>query len=146
MNKVVLIGRLVRDSEVRYTAGNSMVLRNSIAVDRRFKQEGQPTADFIPVVAFGKTAEFISNYFTKGQRIGIVGRIQTGSYDNAEGKKVYTTDIIVEEAEFVESKKSDDTSKGMYSAPTQTQGSSSAPEAPQSGGYFPIDDDGEIPF
>ena len=101
MNKVVLIGRLVRDSEMRYSANNMAILRNTVAVDRRGRtQEGQQTADFIPVTAFGKTAEFIQNYFSKGSRIAITGRIQTGSYDNAEGKKVYTTDVIIEEVEF----------------------------------------------
>ena len=150
MNKVVLIGRLARDSELRYTAANKAMLRNTIAVDRRFKQEGQPTADFVPFVAFGKTAEFISNYFSKGARIALVGRIQTGSYDNAEGKKVYTTDVVVEEAEFVESKRTDP----MDSVMTRPAGGvgMSAPESvpPVGGGasdgYFPIDDDGDIPF
>lgn len=150
MNKVVLMGRLARDSEIRYTASNSMILRNSIAVDRRFKQEGQPTADFIPITVFGKTAEFISNYFSKGQRIAVVGRIQTGSYDNAEGKKVYTTEVIVEEAEFCESKRSDSGDSGMGMArPPMPESASpmTAPESvPASDGYFPIDDDGEIPF
>ena len=148
MNKVILIGRLARDSEVKYSANNMMILRNSVAVDRRTKQEGQPTADFIPVTAFGKTAEFISNYFSKGKRIAITGRIQTGSYDNAEGKKVYTTDVIIDEVEFVESKAASGETQGyskpvMPDLPAQTSGMT-----PQdtSDGYFPIDDDGEIPF
>ena len=151
MNKVILIGRLVRDSETRYTSNNMMVLRNAVAVDRRTKQDGQPTADFINITAFGKTAEFISNYFSKGKRLAITGRIQTGSYDNADGKKVYTTDVIVEEVEFVESKKSEgeqaSMSKPAYQASPDT--GRYEPEMPvgdSSGGYFPIDDDGEIPF
>lgn len=140
MNKVILIGRLTRDSELRYTAANQAMLRNTIAVDRRFKQEGQPTADFVSFVAFGKTAEFISNYFSKGARIALAGRIQTGSYDNADGKKVYTTDVIVEEAEFTESKKAEscevfkvDTNNTMESAEDENMG------------YFPVEDE-DIPF
>lgn len=103
MNKVVLIGRFCKDNETRVTQGdNSMtILRNSIAVDRRGKDAG---TDFINIVAFGKTAEFIDKYFSKGQRIGITGHIQTGSYTNKDGAKVYTTDVIVDECEFVESK------------------------------------------
>ena len=135
MNKTILIGRLAKDNDVRYAANNTMVLRNTLAVDRRFKKEGQQNADFIQIIAFGKSAEFISNYFSKGQKIGIVGRIQTGSYDNAEGKKVYTTDIVVEETDFVESKSNNSQSN------TKTAPVSSANE-----GYFPVDDDGEIPF
>lgn len=103
MNKVELIGRLTRDPEVR-SSQESTVARFSLAVDRRFKKEGQPDADFINCVAFGKTAEFIEKYFKKGNRLGLVGRIQTGSYTNKDGQKVYTTDVVVEEAEFVESK------------------------------------------
>lgn len=150
MNKVVLIGRLVRDSEVRYSANNMAVLRNTIAVDRRGRaQEGQQTADFIPVTAFGKTAEFIQNYFSKGSRLAITGRIQTGSYDNAEGRKVYTTDVIVEEVEFVESKRNDGQATAGYTRPAPEM--PAAPAAPVSApaasdGYFPIDDDGDIPF
>lgn len=104
MNNVSLVGRLTRDVEIRYTDGGTSISRFSIAVDRRFKSEGQPSADFINCVAFGKTAEFVEKYFKKGQRIGAIGRIQTGSYDNKDGVKVYTTDVIVEQAEFVESK------------------------------------------
>lgn len=150
MNKVVLIGRLVRDSEMRYSASNTAVLRNTIAVDRRGRaQDGQPTADFIPITAFNKTAEFIQNYFSKGSRIAITGRIQTGSYDNAEGRKVYTTDVIVEEVEFVESKRNEGQTNA-YARPTQ-DAVAPAQEAPVSApaasdGYFPIDDDGDIPF
>lgn len=147
MNKVVLIGRLVRDSEMRYSANNTAILRNTIAVDRRGRaQEGQPTADFIPITAFNKTAEFIQNYFSKGSRLAITGRIQTGSYDNADGRKVYTTDVIVEEVEFVESKRNDGPANGGYARPVQ-EVAAPAPAAPASSdGYFPIDDDGDIPF
>lgn len=108
MNKVILMGRLTRDPEVRYSQGDnaSAVARYSLAVDRRFKQDGQPSADFINCVAFGKQAEFTEKYLRQGTKIAIVGRIQTGSYTNRDGQKVYTTDIVVEEQEFAESKAS----------------------------------------
>lgn len=104
MNAVQLVGRFTHDPDVRYTNGGATVARFSIAVDRRFAKEGEQTADFINVVAFGKTAEFIEKYFHKGQRIGVVGRIQTGSYRNKDGATVYTTDVVAENVEFVESK------------------------------------------
>ena len=107
MNKVIIIGRFTRDPEIKYTTGENATAtaRFSLAVNRRFKnKEGNYDADFINCVAFGKTAEFIEKYFTKGMAIGITGRIQTGSYTNKEGQKVYTTDVVVEETEFVESK------------------------------------------
>lgn len=104
MNSVQLVGRFTADPDVRYTNGGATVARFRIAVDRRFKQEGQQEADFISCVAFGKTAEFIEKYFHKGQRIGLNGRIQTGSYSDKDGKTVYTTDVVAENVEFVESK------------------------------------------
>lgn len=104
MNSVQLVGRLTRDPEVGYTDGGLSVARFSLAVDRRFKNENGPTADFPGCIAFGKTAEFIEKYFKKGMRIGIQGRIQTGQYTNNDGNKVYTTDVVVENCEFVESK------------------------------------------
>lgn len=106
MNKVVLMGRLTRDPEVRYTAGNNTlaIARYTLAVDRRFKKDGEPTADFINCVAFGRPAEFAEKYFRQGIRVIVGGRIQTGSYTNKDGKKVYTTDVVVEEQEFTESK------------------------------------------
>lgn len=106
MNKVILMGRLTKDPEVRYSQGNQqMAIANyTLAVDRRFKREGEPSADFIRCVSFGKTAEFAEKYFRKGTKIAIIGKIQTGSYTNREGNKVYTTDVIVEEQEFAESK------------------------------------------
>ena len=107
MNKVIIIGRFTRDPEIKYTTGENATAtaRFSLAVNRRFKnKEGNYDADFINCVAFGKTAEFIEKYFTKGMAIGITGRIQTGSYTNKEGQKIYTTDVVVEETEFVESK------------------------------------------
>lgn len=107
MNSVQLVGRFTKDPEIRYTSGeNSMAIaRFSLAVDRRFKNENSnENADFISCVAFNKTAQFIEKYFRKGQRIGLIGRIQTGSYTNKDGQKVYTTDVIAEQVEFVESK------------------------------------------
>ena len=109
MNKVIEIGRLTKDPEVRYSNGangSTAVARYTLAVDRKFKQEGQPTADFINCVAFGKLGEFAEKYLHKGVKIAIVGRLQTGSYTNKDGQKVYTTDVVVEEQEFCESKAS----------------------------------------
>ena len=106
MNKVILIGRVVRDAEIRYSQGASStcIARYTLAVDRKFKQEGQPTADFINCIAFGKLGEFAEKYLNKGVKIAVTGRIQTGSYTNKDGQKVYTTDVVVEEQEFCESK------------------------------------------
>lgn len=104
MNKVILIGRFVRDPEIRYTPNDKCCANFSIAVDRKYKQEGQQDADFPRVIAWGKTAEFIGKYFHKGMKIAIDGRIQTGSYKNNDGQTVYTTDVVAENVEFVESK------------------------------------------
>ena len=107
MNKTILMGRLTKDPEIRYSQGNpSMaVARYTLAVDRKFKREGdQQTADFINCVAFGRQGEFAEKYFRKGIKIAVTGRIQTGSYTNKDGQKVYTTDIVIEEQEFAESK------------------------------------------
>lgn len=106
MNSVQLIGRLTRDPDVRYADSGSTIARFSLAVDRRFKQEGGETADFINCIAFGKTAEFIEKYIFKGTKIALNGRIQTGNYTNKDGVKVYTTDVVVENVEFAESKNS----------------------------------------
>ena len=106
MNKVILIGRVVRDAEIRYSQGTNTtcIARYTLAVDRKFKQEGQPTADFINCIAFGKFGEFAEKYLHKGIKIAVTGRIQTGSYKNKDGNTVYTTDVVVEEQEFCESK------------------------------------------
>lgn len=108
MNKVILMGRLTRDPEVRYSQGESSlaIARFTLAVDRRFKRDGEASADFISCVAFGKQAEFIERYLHQGTKIVADGRIQTGSYTNKDGQKVYTTDIVVESCEFAESKNS----------------------------------------
>lgn len=119
MNKVSLVGRLTRDPEVRYSQGenSTAVARFTVAVDRKFKKDGEATADFISCVSFGKTAEFIEKYFFKGSRIGLSGRIQTGSYEK-DGKKIYTTDVLVEEVEFVDSAKSSGETTQNSPAPT----------------------------
>ena len=103
MNKIILIGRLKKDVETRYS-GEMAIARYSLAVDRKFKRDGEPTADFINCVAFGKNGEFAEKYLHKGMKIAVTGRIQTGSYTYKDGKKVYTTDVVVEEHEFCESK------------------------------------------
>lgn len=110
MNKVILMGRLTRDVQVRYSQGENQtaIARFTLAVDRRHKTETGPAADFIGCVAFGKNAEFAEKYFCQGTKVVITGRIQTGSYTNQDGQKIYTTDVVVEEQEFAESKKRDD--------------------------------------
>lgn len=109
MNKTFLIGRLTNNPEVRYSQGNKpmAIARYTLAVNRRFKKDGDQEADFIRCVAFGKQGEFAEKYLRKGMKIAISGRIQTGSYTNQDGQKVYTTDIVVEEHEFCESKSSE---------------------------------------
>lgn len=106
MNKVILIGRLSKDVDVRY-AGETCVARYGLAVDRRFKKEGEASADFINCVAFGSNGQFAEKYLRKGMKIAVVGRIQTGNYTDKNGNKVYTTDIVVEEHEFAESKQTE---------------------------------------
>lgn len=132
MNKVVLIGRLAKDVEVRY-AGENCVARYTLAVDRKFKRDGEPSADFINCVAFNKNGEFAEKYLRKGMKIAVVGRIQTGSYKNKDGHTVYTTDIVVEEHEFCESR--------------QTEQNQPKPMA-DTDGFFNIPDgiDEELPF
>ncbi len=111
MNKVVLMGRLTRDPEVRYTqTNNTLVASFSLAVNRRFARPGEERqADFINIVAWSKTGEFCSKYFKKGQQVGVIGRIQTRSYDDAQGQKRYVTEVVAEEAYFADSKKDGDT-------------------------------------
>lgn len=122
MNKVILMGRLTRDPEVRYSAGESgtAIARYTLAVDRRFKRDGEATADFISCVSFGRTAEFAEKYFRQGLKVLVAGRIQTGSYTNNSGQKVYTTDVIVEEQEFAEGKNS--SQQGAGQQPPQNYG------------------------
>ena len=112
MNKVILMGRLTRDPEVRYSQGenSTAIARYTLAVDRRFRRnnDGEQSADFIGCVAFGRSAEFAEKYFRQGLKIAVTGRIQTGSYTNRDGQKVYTTEVVVEEQEFAESKSASD--------------------------------------
>lgn len=116
MNKVILIGRFTRDPEIRYTQSGICSANFSIAIDRKYKQEGQPEADFPRVIAWGKTAEFIEKYFRQGMKIVIEGRIQTGKYTNKEGQTVYTTDVVAESVEFAESKSGSSSSGGKQSS------------------------------
>lgn len=107
MNKVILMGRLTRDPEIRHTAGDQpmAIARYTLAVDRRGAKDGEVSADFVNIVAFSKAAEFVEKYLFKGMKVLVTGRIQTGSYTDRDGKKVYTTDVIAEDQEFGESKK-----------------------------------------
>lgn len=110
MNKAILIGRLTRDPELRYTAGSNVpVCQFTVAVDRRIKSDGQPTADFIPIVAWRSTAEFVCKYFKKGSRIALTGQIQTRTWDDQEGMRHFVTEVIADEVEFCESKQSQET-------------------------------------
>ncbi len=135
MNKVILMGRLTRDVEIRYTAGeNSMAIaRFTLAVDRKYKRDGEATADFINCVSFGKTAEFADKYFRQGLKIAVTGRIQTGSYTNRDGQKVYTTEVVVEEQEFAESKSSSE-ARGNTGGNTNNSGGWSSNQYRNSGG------------
>lgn len=130
MNKVILMGRLTKDPEVRYSQGeaSTAVARFSLAVDRRFKRDNGPTADFINCVAFGKTGEFIEKYCHQGTKLCVEGRIQTGSYTNKDGNKVYTTDVVVESAEFAESKAASSRSETSDSDPKEETTSDSKNE------------------
>lgn len=143
MNKVILMGRLTRDPEIRYAQNENgtAVARYTLAVDRRFKRDGEQDADFIGCVVFGKGAEFAEKYFAKGIKIVVTGRIQTGSYTNKDGQKVYTTDVVVEEQEFAESKAASQGNGGGY----QNTGSNNSTSGD---GFMNIPDgiDEELPF
>ena len=154
MNKVILMGRLTRDPEVRYSQGenSTAIARYTLAVDRRFRRnnDGEQTADFIGCVAFGKAGEFAEKYFKKGQMVGVVGRLQVRSWDDNEGKRHWTTEVVVEEQHFAESRASfeSNSSRGDYApaapapaAPKQTSGGAD--------GFYPIDEsieDDDLPF
>ena len=144
MNKVVLVGRLTRDPEVRYSQGDSAtaVARYTLAVNRRFRRDGEPTADFIPCVIFGRSAEFAEKYFHQGLKVVVTGRIQTGSYTNRDGNKVYTTDVVVEDQEFAESKAASQANGNNYT-PARPE-----PSAASGDGFMNIPDgiDEELPF
>lgn len=162
MNKVILMGRLTRDPEVRYTQGdNSMAIaRYTLAVDRRFSRgnnnDNGPTADFPQCVVFGRGAEFAEKYLHKGTKIAVTGRLQTGSYTNRDGVKVYTTEVVVEDQEFAESKNA--SSSGAGGAPAAQAAATAQTSSPQAGrqqyqqgtldGFMNIPDniDEELPF
>ncbi|PKM95360.1 MAG: single-stranded DNA-binding protein [Firmicutes bacterium HGW-Firmicutes-1] len=151
MNKVILMGRLTKDPEMRYSQGAEpmAIARYTLAVNRGYKREGEPEADFINVVAFGKRGEFAEKYFQKGQQVAVVGHLQVNSYDDKEGVKRWSTDVIVDEQHFAESKKSFE-ERGKF----EGQARSSYPETPQpvksAEGFVPIsqefDDDDDLPF
>ena len=144
MNKVILMGRLTRDPEMRNSNGesNTAITRYTLAVDRRYKREGEAGADFISCVAFGRSAEFAEKYFHQGLKVVVTGRIQTGSYTNRDGNKVYTTDVAVEEQEFAESKAA--AGQGENSRPQQKP----EPMPVDADGFMNIPDgiDEELPF
>ena len=144
MNKLVLMGRLTRNPDVRYSQGEkaTCVARYTLAVNRRFRRDGEQDADFINCVAFGRQGEFAEKYFRKGIKIAITGRIQTGSYTNKDGQRVYTTDVVVEEQEFAESKSASESNAGF--APAERP----APSSAAGDGFMNIPDgiDEELPF
>ena len=143
MNKVILMGRLTKDPEVRYSQGSEplAVARYTLAVNRRFKRQGEPDADFINCVSFGKAGEFAERYFKKGQMVSVVGRLPVRSWDDNEGKKRWSTDVVVEEQFFAESKASSEGHRAdAPAAPKQTA---------QDDGFYPIDEsieDDDLPF
>lgn len=151
MNKVILVGRLTRDPEIRYSQGaNVMAIASfSLAVDRKFKREGDPAADFFNCTAFGKIAEFAEKYLKQGIKMVVVGHIQNDSYTNRDGQKVYTTRIMVDEMEFAESKNSSEgtntnNNNGSTSRPNPSQASATTPD-----GFMEVPDDmgdDELPF
>ncbi len=145
MNKVILMGRLTRDPEVRYSQGenNMAIARYTLAVDRRFQKNSDQSADFISCVAFGRSAEFAEKYLKQGTKICITGRIQTGSYTNKDGVKVYTTDVVVEDQEFAESKNAAQPGGGADFASSRP-----TPSAASGDGFMSIPDgiEDELPF
>lgn len=143
MNKVILLGRLVRDPEVRYSQGNEplAVARYTLAVNRRFKRNGEPDADFINCIAFGKAGEFAEKYFRKGQQVSVVGRLQVRSYEDKDGQKRWSTDVVIEEQYFAESKASTESNKASSNMQQDANQSDS--------GFYPVDEDIEdddLPF
>lgn len=133
-NKAFLVGRLTKDPELRYTNNNLATCNFTLAVPRVFAKEGQQQADFIPVVTWQKTAEFCLKYFAKGQKVIVIGRIQVRSWDDNEGKKRWSTEVVAEEVDFADGKKSN---TGDAYEPTQNN---------SGGGFYPVDEDDELPF
>ena len=158
MNKAILMGRLTRDPEIRYTQGDNpmCIARYTLAVDRRFNRNNDDgnNADFIPCICFGKSAEFVEKYLRKGTKMAVTGRIQTGSYTNRDGVKVYTTEVVIEEQEFAESKNAQSAGSGSTSgnagADRRETGRQQAPAKSDDpmDGFMNIPDgiDEELPF
>ena len=148
MNKVILMGRLTRDPEVRYSQGDNAtaIARFTLAVDRRIKRDNEASVDYINCVSFGRSAEFTEKYFRKGTKIVIAGRIQTGSYTNKDGQKVYTTDIVIEEQDFAESKAASqqNNSGNAQNASNNQQAQQPKPQTSPDG-FMSADDEG-LPF
>ena len=142
MNSVALTGRLTRDPEVRYTQSQTAVATFTLAVDRPFSRDRENNADFIRITAFGKSAEFAEKFLNKGRLVGVTGRIQTGSYTNKEGQKVYTTDVVIDDQEFAESKNASGGGDSYSQAPAQSAPSDAAD------GFMNIPEgiDEELPF
>lgn len=150
MNKVILLGRLTKDPEVRYSQGAEpiAVVRYTLAINRRFKRDGEPDADFINCVAFGKTGEFAEKYYRKGQLVSVIGRLQVRSWDNKEGQKQWSTEVVIEDQYFAESKNA---SSGNAGASNFSQGAQyeSKPQNASSEEFFAIDEsleDEDLPF
>ena len=157
MNKVILMGRLVKEPEVRYSQGAEpiAVARYTLAVNRRFKRQGEPEADFINCVAFGKTGEFAEKYFKKGQMVSVVGRLQVRSWEDNEGRRRWSTDVIVEEQYFAEGKHDSEKNGRSKPAPEQSRpAAAQSKPAKQIGlaeqeGFYPIEEtleDDDLPF
>lgn len=140
MNKVILIGRLIKDPDIRMGTNNTTIARYTLAVNRKYHKNNEPTADFIGCVALGKNGEFAEKYLHKGIKIAVTGRIQTGSYTNRDGQRVYTTDILIEEQEFAESKKNQSEEQSQPPVPSPEQGADDFMSVPA------FTEDDELPF
>ncbi|NSW90043.1 MAG: single-stranded DNA-binding protein [Firmicutes bacterium] len=148
MNKAILMGRLTRDPELRYTSNtNTAVCNFTLAVDRRFSRQGEEKqTDFIPIVVWGKTAEFCSRYFQKGQQVAVVGRIQTRTWDDNEGKRHYVTEVIAEEAYFADSKRDESSMHRPADNMMDGSGQESNAELAKEDGFYQIEDNDDLPF
>lgn len=140
MNKVILIGRLIKDPDVRTGTNDTKIARYILAVNRKYHKNNEPTADFIACVALGKNGEFAEKYLHKGIKIAVTGRIQTGSYTNRDGQRVYTTDILIDEQEFAESKKNQSEEQSQPPVPSPEQGADDFMSVPA------FTEDDELPF
>lgn len=148
MNKVIMCGRLTADPEIRYGANNSAVARFNLAVDRRFKREGEPEADFFSCVEFGKAAEFAEKYLRKGIKIIVSGRIENNNYTNKDGQRVYSTQIVIEEQEFAESKNNSVSDTQADNSTPNTKNAVNGASAKSQDGFMNIPEglDEELPF